>query len=70
MQRTGSGPVRGVNGVDPAHENHTPINQDDSQDPVKTNVLVRFFLAVKDILFYSVINVLLIFVPVGMAVRK
>ena len=70
MQRTASGSVRSVNGANAAHDHHPSINQDDSQEPVKINVLVRFFLASKDILFYSVINVLLVFVPVGMAVRK
>lgn len=33
------------------------------------NIVVRFFLTIKDILFSSIINILLVFVPVGIAVH-
>lgn len=36
----------------------------------KTSIASRFVLAIKAILFSSIINVLLVFVPVGIAVRK
>ena len=42
----------------------------DDQEPEKRHVLMRFVLAVKAILFSSIINVLLVFVPVGIAVRE
>ncbi|KAM7183563.1 vacuolar calcium ion transporter [Rhypophila sp. PSN 637] len=44
-------------------------NQETRAEEVKKNIIVRFMMAVKGILFYSVINVLLVFVPVGMVVH-
>ena len=35
----------------------------------KKNVVVRFFLTLRDILFSSWLNILLVFVPVGIAVH-
>lgn len=71
---TPSAPVSGINGAYPSLSTHQgesrqSTNLDDDDELAKESV-VRSFLAIKGILFYSVINVLLIFVPVGMAVRK
>ncbi|KAM7216136.1 Sodium/calcium exchanger domain containing protein [Rhypophila decipiens] len=44
-------------------------NQETRAEEVKKRIIVRFMMAVKGILFYSVINVFLVFVPVGMVVH-
>ena len=48
-------------------ENTSPAS--DAPPPVKKNIVVRFFLTAKEVLLSSWINVLLIFVPVGIAVN-
>lgn len=42
-------------------------NEGDAQDGKKKNIAVRFVTATKDILFSSWFNVLLVFVPIGIA---
>ncbi|KAK3329912.1 vacuolar calcium ion transporter [Apodospora peruviana] len=46
-----------------------PLDEAETQEAQKVNMVTRFFLVIKDILLSSIINVLLVFVPVGMAVH-
>lgn len=41
-----------------------------NQDAGDKNIAVRFLLAVKGVLLSSLINILLVFVPVGIVARK
>ncbi|CAK7219801.1 hypothetical protein SCUCBS95973_003943 [Sporothrix curviconia] len=63
------GPVGGDAPAVPPSESDKNEKNDasDSTAPAKPNVATRFFLTVKDILLSSWINVLLVFVPVGIA---
>lgn len=57
-------------GTDAAPENIEKTEQSENrQDGPKPNVVKRFFLTAKKILFHSWLNVLLVFVPVGIAVQ-
>ncbi|KAI1123228.1 Sodium/calcium exchanger protein-domain-containing protein [Nemania abortiva] len=52
-----------------AEESGTVVNPEDSEEK-KPNVVTRFFLTTKKILFHSWINVGLVFVPVGIIVAN
>ncbi|KAI0804364.1 Sodium/calcium exchanger protein-domain-containing protein [Xylaria sp. FL0064] len=52
-----------------AEEPGTVLNPGDSEEK-KPNIVVRFYLTTKQILFYSWINVGLVFVPVGIVVAN
>ncbi|CAK7227614.1 hypothetical protein SBRCBS47491_006630 [Sporothrix bragantina] len=63
------GPVGGDAPAVPPSESDKNEKNDgsDSTAPAKPGIAKRFFLTVKDILFSSWVNVLLVFVPVGIA---
>jgi Ca2+:H+ antiporter len=47
-----------------------PVLTGDAAEPVKKNVAARFWQTFKVIMFYSKLNLLLVFVPVGIIVGK
>lgn len=56
-------------GTDAPSENTEKIISENQTDKDKPNVIKRFFLTAKQILFHSWINLLLVFVPAGIAVK-
>ncbi|KAK3935826.1 vacuolar calcium ion transporter [Diplogelasinospora grovesii] len=64
---TGTGPAAGVSKLDQSNEPLPTITEEKPSE--RKSVFVRFFVVLKDILFSSIINILLVFVPVGIAVR-
>ena len=59
------------NGYEHAQPNcaTVPVTPDNGI-PGKENPALRFLLAIKIVLFSSVVNIMLVFVPVGIAARK
>lgn len=51
-------------------ENNNNDTNDDGGKKNKHNIVVRFLLAAKTILFYSKLNLALVFVPVGIIVKE
>lgn len=57
-------------GQGPEKMDQTSGDSPETQGDEKQNMAMRFLLVVKAILFSSIVNILLVFVPVGIAVRK
>ena len=59
------------NGHEQVHPNCAAVlATPDDGTPEKRNPALGFLLAIKAVLFSSVVNIMLVFVPVGVAARK
>jgi len=59
----------GAAGTGDAAADSSAVAASEKPAPEKRNLLVSFFFTIKDILFSSPVNILLVFVPVGIAVK-